>query len=67
MERMFNMATNPKEHLKQLIDGLSKQEAESLLNQLGISTENEVSLEDIKDEYDSIKDRFEDAFIELAQ
>lgn len=61
------MATNPREHLKQLIDQLSEEEAESLLNQLGITEENDVSFEDIKDKYNSIKDRFEDAFIELAQ
>jgi predicted nucleic acid-binding OB-fold protein len=60
------MAIDPKQKLKDLIDELSKKDAQELLDHLSAKDEDFSSFEDIQDQYEEIKDRFKAAFQELA-
>lgn len=61
------MAIDPKERLKDFIEHLNEDEARELLDKLESSGTSESSFDDVKDVHDDIKDRFAEAFHELAQ
>lgn len=61
------MAINPKQMLKDFIDDLSDEEARELLQQIRPASHQEVDLQDLEEEYEDIKRRFEDAFRQLSR
>jgi hypothetical protein len=60
------MAIDPKQKLKNLIDELSEQDAQDLLDELSFPNQNFSSLDDVQTEYENVKNQFKDAFQELA-
>lgn len=62
------MAIDPKKELKRVIDELTDEEAQGLLNKIQDQSDVEfVSFEEISPDYEEIVDRFEEAFQELAK
>lgn len=61
------MAIDPKERLKDYIERLNEDEAQQLLDILESSEPSMSSFDEVKDTHEDIKDRFAEAFHELAQ
>ncbi len=61
------MVTEAKEKLKNIIDELPEDEATRLLEKLQPSGTNILEFDEMKEDYDKIVNRFEEAFQQLAQ